>query len=198
VADLTGWPPAGKHNLSNAAAATAAALCLGIDHHTIREGLLGFRPAEHRLEFAGQFQGVKFYNDSKATNSDAVKKALSSYKEPVILIAGGRAKEQDYSSVMRTIQSRTKALCLFGESRDLLYRVLPKSHRSKAATFEELRAAFDHAVSLADEGDVVLFSPMCSSFDQYSDYMERGEHFKKLVRSLTLGDSDPGTTTLTL
>lgn len=173
----------GEHNYSNVSAAVAASLCVNIPIENIRKSIVQFQPVEHRIEFVGKFNGVKYYNDSKATNSDATEKALQSFSQPVILLAGGHAKEKDYSHLKSIIEQRVKKIILFGESREQLYRDL-EFNDGNAVKVADLESAFIKARQAATEGDVILLSPACASTDQYHNFEERGAHFKKLFAEL--------------
>lgn len=174
----------GEHNYSNVSAAVAAALCVKVPIENIRKSIVQFQPVEHRIEFVGTLDGVKYYNDSKATNSDATEKALQSFSQPVILLAGGHAKEKDYSHLTSIIEQRVKKTILFGESREQLYRDLKFDGGNAATKVDDLESAFREARKAAEQGDVILLSPACASTDQYRNFEERGTHFKKLFAEL--------------
>jgi UDP-N-acetylmuramoylalanine--D-glutamate ligase len=175
-------PLPGRHNQENALAAALAAFLAGASIDSIREGLRTFRGVEHRIEFCGERQGVRFYNDSKATNLDSLEKALLSFTAPIVLIAGGRDKKSDYASLTPLIRERVKALITLGEAAPLIEdawsRWVPSE---RARTMEE---AVQRAAQLAQAGDVVLLSPACASYDMYRNFEERGRHFKECVRTL--------------
>ncbi len=174
----------GEHNYSNVSAAVAAALCVSVPIEKIRKSIVQFQPVEHRIEFVGTLDGVKYYNDSKATNSDATEKALRSFSQAVILLAGGHAKEKDYSHLKSIIEQRVKKTILFGESREQLYRDLKFDGGNAATKVADLESAFVEARKAAEQGDVILLSPACASTDQYRNFEERGTHFKKLFAEL--------------
>ena len=171
----------GAHNVSNALAAAAAAHALGVSPADLRDGLLSFRAIEHRIEPAGSVAGVEWFNDSKATNPDAVFKAIDAFAdESLVLLLGGRNKGNDFTALaMRAAQS-ARAVVIFGESRVELARA-----------FEGLDVNVVEAVSLVDAvgaarelaraGDVVVLSPACASFDEFDSYEHRGDVFKALV-----------------
>jgi UDP-N-acetylmuramoylalanine--D-glutamate ligase len=136
----------------------------------------------NRLEWVGEIQGVRFYNDSKATNVDAAVKAVESFKGPLILIAGGRHKGADYGPLVRSADGKVKKAVFLGEAKELL-----------AASFEgvipfymaqDMEDAVFSAFSSAEKGDVVLLAPACSSFDMFSDYSHRGRVFRSAVERL--------------
>ena len=171
----------GEHNYQNASAAAAVAICAEIPLDLIRTTLCQFYPLEHRLEFVGKYNGIEFYNDSKATNTDAVQKALMSFEKPVILLAGGHLKESDLSILVDLVEKKVKHVCLFGENRKEIYKGLMLDKKGNGSIFKDMDSAFQFAVKHADAGDIVLLSPMCASFDQYDNFKQRGKHFKKLV-----------------
>jgi UDP-N-acetylmuramoylalanine--D-glutamate ligase len=170
----------GRHNLENIMAALLLALDAGADPEACREVLARFRGLPHRLEWVADLKGVSFYDDSKGTNVGAVASSLSHFDRPVILIAGGRDKDSDFSLLNDLIAARVKALVLIGETRERLARVW----RGLAPTFpaDDMAAAVVRARNLAGAGDVVLLSPACASFDMFKDYAHRGQTFQQLVR----------------
>ena len=172
----------GVHNLYNAMAASLAARRVGVSPARIRATLRNFRGVEHRLEFVQEIDAVRYINDSKATNVDAVRYALESFLGPIVLLLGGRDKGNNYADLLDPVRSRVRAIIAIGESaqtvRDAFQGVVPVEI---ATTMEEaVRLAGGHAVA----GDVVLLSPACASFDWFRNYEHRGEVFKGLVRSL--------------
>lgn len=174
----------GVHNYMNACAATAAAQCAGINDETIRSVLATFEPIEHRIEYVRELDGVRYFNDSKATNSDAAKQALLSFEEPLILLAGGYAKEHDYSHLAALANDKVRLFVFFGKDRNKLCQDLGADPSQNACLFETLEEAVSCAAANARTGEVVLLSPMCASFDAYAGFEERGRHFKKLVNNL--------------
>ncbi len=177
----------GDHNVGNALAAAAAALAVGAPAQGVRDGLTSFTSLEHRIEACGNVAGVSFYNDSKATNVDATLKALEAFRpaRPIVLL-GGRDKGTDLDVLVRTAQENCKAVVCYGEGGprfEEAFRVssLPTYHAWG------MRQAFDVAVKLAGEGDIVLLSPACASFDEFSCFEERGDVFKRYVRDLATG-----------
>lgn len=172
----------GLHNLENVLAVTAACLILRVKVESIRKVLKEFKGIPHRMEFVREIEGVRFVNDSKATNVSAVMKSLASFKEPIILIAGGRDKGLDYSPLRPLVEERVKVLILLGEAKEKIARALSPYKRIK--TTEDMKEAVAMAFELAKEGDCVLLSPACSSYDMFRDFEERGEVFKEAVRRL--------------
>ncbi len=183
---------AGRHNVVNALAAAAAALFAGADDASVRTGLRSFQPLEHRIEPVGEVAGARYYNDSKATNTDAVEKALDAFAgERVILLVGGHDKGTPLEAFAEVVMSSVGAVVCFGEARGRLMSAMEGAsvgHGVDIAEAENLADAVTVARSLAGRGDVVLLSPACSSFDEFSGFEERGRAFKALVRALQDAD----------
>jgi len=177
----------GPHNISNALAAAAAAHALGVGAADLKWGLATFEPIEHRLEPAGTACGADWFNDSKATNPDAVSKALASFDErPLVLMLGGRNKGNDFTALANEASKRCSGVVLFGESAPQLveaFRGSPATVR-QAATLAD---AVSVACELAEPGAAVVLSPACASFDEFENYGERGRAFKALVAALEEG-----------
>ena len=173
----------GRHNLHNSLAAAIAARVMEVRSDVVRESLTSFEGVPHRLEFVRELGGVRYVNDSKATNVNAVWYALESFNEPIVLIAGGRDKGNDYGSLKPLIRNKVRAVVALGESAgkvmDELASLADEGH--EAASLEE---AIRYARFFAAPGDIVLLSPACSSFDMFDNYEHRGDTFKRLVRSL--------------
>lgn len=170
----------GKHNLQNVIIAVSAAKALGVSNETIREAVEAFRGVEHRIEFVRELGGVKYYNDSKGTNTDATVTALKSFDRGVILLLGGFEKGLAMDDVKRHLGCVKKVIG-FGACGKRLVDELVGEDGIIVTTLDE---ALKEAVGIAESGDTVLLSPTTSSFDQYSGFEERGEHFKQLVNSL--------------
>jgi len=169
----------GAHNRENAAAATAAARAAGIADEDIATGLRTFRGVPHRLELVGERGGVRYVNDSKATNVAAALRALAAYgDEPVHLILGGSPKGEDFAPLAAAIGPNVRSVHLIGAEAERLAGLID-GHLDGT-----LAAAVAHAAELAEPGDVVLLSPACASFDQFENYEWRGEAFGELVRAL--------------
>ncbi len=171
-----------RHNLENIMAALLLALNAGAEPAACREVLAQFRGLPHRLEWVAQIQGVDFYDDSKGTNVGAVACSLTHFAQPVILIAGGRDKDSDFTPLSPLIKERVKALVLLGETRDQLARAW--HGLAPAYQVRDLKEAVNQAFKLAQPGEVVLLSPACASFDMFRDYAHRGETFQRWVRDL--------------
>jgi UDP-N-acetylmuramoylalanine--D-glutamate ligase len=169
----------GAHNRENAAAATAAAHALGVPDVRIAQALRTFPGVPHRLEPVGEVNGVRYVNDSKATNVAAALRALAAYEdEPVHLILGGSRKGEDFTPLARALGANVKSVHLIGETASELAAAIPQAHGDG-----DLAAAVAHVE--AEPGDVVLLSPACASYDQYANFEERGEEFRRLVQNLT-------------
>jgi UDP-N-acetylmuramoylalanine--D-glutamate ligase len=172
----------GKHNLYNSMAAVLAGQLFGIESVSLRSTLETFEGVEHRLEFVREINNVRYYNDSKATNVDSVWYALQAFKEPIVLLLGGRDKGNDYSRLVELVKKQVKAIVAIGESADKVEQAFRNTVRiTKAVTMDEAVAA---AHSLAQSGDMVLLSPACASFDWFKNYEHRGQVFKELVKNL--------------
>ncbi|MEW6220076.1 MAG: UDP-N-acetylmuramoyl-L-alanine--D-glutamate ligase, partial [Thermodesulfobacteriota bacterium] len=182
VYDLAGTPLATGPNPANAAAAILAARALGCPPAAVCQGLAAFVPLGHRLGLVAEVAGVRYYDDSKATNIGAVQAALATLAEPVVLIAGGRGKGGDYHLLDELIRRRVKALVLVGEARFEMRAAW--EHLVPVAMATDLPAAVEQAAALARPGDAVLLSPACASFDMFSSYSHRGEVFRQAVAGL--------------
>ena len=173
----------GPHNIYNSLAAAMAARVMEIPSMTVRESLSSFEGVPHRLEFVREVDGVRYINDSKATNVNAVWYALESFPQKIILIAGGRDKGNDYSSLKPLIKRNVRAVIAIGESAGKVDDELGHlaDQHMKVSSLEK---AVQSAHLLAQPGEVVLLSPACASFDMFSNYEERGDVFKELVMQL--------------
>jgi UDP-N-acetylmuramoylalanine--D-glutamate ligase len=176
----------GHHNLQNVLLAVAAAQAKGIDPTVIRTAIQNFKGVPHRLETVAQVEGISFINDSKATNYDAAQVALEAMDEPVILLAGGQSKAGDPSAWLSKIQEKTLGVVLFGEAAPLFSDFLHGIGYTNVQSCEDLTAAVPLALALAQKSScsVVLLSPACASYDQYQNFEERGEHFRRLCQGL--------------
>ncbi len=170
----------GSHNLENVLAAAAAARVLRIGASSAHKALGNFAGVEHRQELVGTSGGIEWINDSKATNLNALRRALQSVPGNILLIAGGRAKGDDFSDIAGEVRERVSKLVVFGESKETIAGALsPFIVAERADSLEE---AVELCRSSACKGDTVLFSPGCSSFDMFENFEERGKAFKDLVR----------------
>ena len=181
----------GLHNAENALAAAAVALEVGVAEKDVRSGLRSFSPIEHRIEPAGTVGGVSFVNDSKATNTDSVEKALTAFPAgTIVLMLGGHDKMTDLASLAAAVCERCRVAVCFGAAGERIASALEQARLETGAALEvdrapHLREAFDAAVAAARPGETVLLSPACSSFDEFSNMAERGRLFKELVRGLS-------------
>jgi UDP-N-acetylmuramoylalanine--D-glutamate ligase len=173
----------GPHNLYNAMAATLASQLMGVSAASIRATLRNFKGVEHRQEFVREVGGVRYYNDSKATSVDAVWYALQAFDRPIVLMLGGRDKGNDYSRIADLVRKNVRAIVAMGESAEKVEQAFQgiKPLRRAGSIDEAVLAARD----LAQDGDIVLLSPACSSFDWFENYEQRGKVFKELVRNLS-------------
>jgi UDP-N-acetylmuramoylalanine--D-glutamate ligase len=182
VLKLQDIPLAGAHNVENVLAAVAAARLAGADASSIAKGVRTFSGVEHRLEFVTEVGGVRFYNDSKATNVDAALKALDAFPGRVLVVLGGKDKGGDYTPLQKPLREKAILALLIGASADKIEQQIGGSVAiERAGTIER---AVDIASHAARPGDVVLLAPACASFDQFENYEHRGRVFKDLVHQL--------------
>jgi len=173
----------GNHNLSNMLAAATASALVGISNERIAHVMASFSGVEHRLQNVGSFNEVTYINDSKATNLDSVIVAISSFKNPIILILGGRNKGSDFRLLLPHIKSsHVRDIISYGEAGGQINTELGDAVRSVQVT--DLHSAVKRAQFLAAPGDVILFSPGCASFDQFSNFEERGQFFISIVKEM--------------
>lgn len=172
----------GVHNLENAMAASAMALLAGCSVQAVQDSLREFPGLEHRLEFVRDLDGVKYFNDSKGTNVAAVMKSLESFSMPVVLIAGGRDKAGDFSQMRELARTRVKSLVLIGEARDKIGMALGDVTDTIMA--DDLQHAVELSRKKAGQGDIVLLSPACASFDMFENFEDRGRQFKEIVKRM--------------
>ena len=174
----------GEHNRENAAAATAAARAAGIADDAIAAGLSAFAGVPHRLELVREVGGVRFVNDSKATNPEAAERALSAYPPGIRLILGGSRKGIPFARLAkRAAASGVAQAYLIGDSADEIAEALA-AEGVRFTYSRDLPSAVKDAFRDADPGEVVLLSPACASYDQFRDFEERGERFRELVEAL--------------
>ena len=182
--DLSRTALIGPHNRENIAAAALAALAAGGTLEGVQKGLDAFQGLAHRIEHVRTVRNVRFVNDSKATNVDAVIRALECFDRPVVLIMGGRNKGYDFTALFDHVRKRVRKLIVIGEASDEILDALgraPAQGAEKAATLDQaVRRAFEAAKA----GDTVLLSPACASFDMFGSYAERGEEFRRSVKGL--------------
>lgn len=175
---------AGKHNLENALAATAFAINSGINKEVIKYTLESFKGIEHRTEFLGEFDGIKYYNDSKGTNPDASIKAVEGLEGPLVLIAGGMDKGSSFDEFVKSFNDKVKALILLGETKNTIKETAEKYGFNNVFVVEDMDQAVQKAYDNANVGDTILLSPACASWDMYKSFEVRGRHFKDCVSKL--------------
>jgi UDP-N-acetylmuramoylalanine--D-glutamate ligase len=181
----------GRHNAANALAAIAACLAAGASLEQLIEPLQQFRGVEHRLEFVREVNGVKYYNDSKATNPVATTMSVRSLTAPIVLVAGGLDRGSDYMELVPLFRERLKGLVALGETREKLSRVAELAGLAKVEIVEPnedaesvLQQAVKQAAAIAEPGDIVLLSPACASWDMFASYEQRGRIFKDSAHTL--------------
>ncbi|OGQ33363.1 MAG: UDP-N-acetylmuramoylalanine--D-glutamate ligase [Deltaproteobacteria bacterium RIFCSPHIGHO2_12_FULL_43_9] len=173
----------GAHNQENVAAASLMAKAAGIPINIIQKAIDEFRGLPHRMEFVRELNGVRYYNDSKGTNVGSTVKSVESFNEPLVLLAGGKDKGTDLSPLNSLLKQKVKALILFGEAKERMRKAWGKL--IKTIVVDTLEEGVKKSRTEAKEGDIVLFSPACSSFDQFRDYKHRGECFRRYVKELS-------------
>jgi UDP-N-acetylmuramoylalanine--D-glutamate ligase len=181
--DLARWQLAGHHNRENAAAAGLAALAAGATPRGLQTAIDTFQGLAHRLHLVATVGGVRYFDDSKATNVDAVGRALEGFEAPVILIMGGRDKGGGYRALETQVAEKVRTLVVMGEAAAQITAAL--GHLAPTHPVADMAAAVRLAADQAVSGDVVLLSPACASFDMYDSYHHRGEDFCRHVRKLT-------------
>lgn len=174
----------GAHNLENALAACAIAYFGGIEAEVITEVLKSFMGVEHRIEFCGEIDGIRFVNDSKGTNPDAAIKAIEAMKENIILIAGGYDKNASFDEFVAAFDGRVKALTLLGKTATKIKEAAERAGFTNSIILKDMDACVKEAYRIASPGDVVLLSPACASWDMYTSFEQRGRHFKECVNAL--------------
>ena len=182
VLSLQEIPLPGEHNVENVLAAVAATRLAGAEPTAIAKGVRSFAGVEHRLEFVAEIGGVRYYNDSKATNVDATLKALDAFPGRILIVLGGKDKGSDYSVLQRPLREKAILALLIGAAAEKIEKQITGSVAiERAGTIERAVEIASHA---ARRGDVVLLAPACASFDQFQNYEHRGRVFKELVHQL--------------
>lgn len=174
----------GTHNMYNSMAAAVAANVMGVRNETIRRSLATFQGVEHRLEYVATIRGVRYINDSKATNVNSCWYALQSMKTPVVLILGGTDKGNDYSEIASLVREKVHTLIFMGLDNKKLNEFFTINSNCKIVDTNNLEDAVRAAYEVAQKGDTVLLSPCCASFDLFKNYEDRGEQFKAAVKKL--------------
>ena len=175
-------PLLGIHNVGNALAAALAAEAMSVDDATIKRGLMAYEPLAHRLETVAMVGGVRWVNDSKATNPNAAAAGIRAIEGPLILLAGGSSKDADFTEIGRLMRDRARHVVLFGQTRDQLAAAIGVDH--PMTVVDTLTQAVALAADMATSGDTVLLGPACASYDQFRSYVHRGEVFCELVAGL--------------
>jgi UDP-N-acetylmuramoylalanine--D-glutamate ligase len=175
-------PLAGAHNAENVLAAVTAARLAGVPAETIRRAVAAFKAVEHRLEFVRELAGVRYFNDSKATNVDATAKAIAAFPQGIHLILGGKDKDSDYTTLAPLLPGRVKTVLTIGSAAEKIRSQLTGAAPILSAGTLDQAVAQAHAK--AEPGDTVLLAPACASFDQFENYEHRGRVFKQLVAQL--------------
>ena len=172
----------GLHNVENVMAAIMSARICGCSQENIIATVADFRGLPHRIEFVGEKNSIKFYDDSKGTNVGSVERALETFAKPVILLLGGRDKDGDFETLKPLLAAKVKKVILFGEARNRIASLIGKDMPTLKKA--KLREAIESAYKNAQPGDVILLSPGCASFDEFANYKERGNYFKDIVGNL--------------
>jgi len=172
----------GLHNVENVMAAIMTARFCGCSQENIIAAVSAFRGLQHRIEFAGEKNSIKFYDDSKGTNVGSVERALETFDKPVILLLGGRDKDGDFETLRPLLKTKTKKVILFGEARERIASLIGKD--TPFVKKNKLKEAVESAYKDAQSDDVILLSPGCASFDEFANYKERGNFFKEVVKNL--------------
>ena len=185
VLPVSAIPLKGVHNLENVLAAVTVARLAGISAEVIEDTVRNFRAVEHRLEFVAEIAGVRYYNDSKATNVDAAAKAIAAFDGGIHLILGGKDKDSDYSTLIPLLKKHVRVVYTIGAAAEKIESQLNSAVPVlRAGT---LARALEQASTSAQPGDTVLLAPACSSFDQFRNYEQRGEQFKQAVQAMQQG-----------
>ncbi|BAL81309.1 UDP-N-acetylmuramoyl-L-alanine--D-glutamate ligase [Caldisericum exile] len=177
-------PLLGLHNVQNTLASILCSIVMGVPVEVIRDGIRTFKGLPHRLEFVREVNGVIFINDSKSTTPDSTIKALESFNQKVILIAGGSSKNNDFTQLAKMFRDKVKFLILLGQTAHQLKEASTKADFHDFAIVGSLKEAITFARNIAKAGDIVLLSPACASFDMFRDFEDRGEQFKEIVSEL--------------
>lgn len=172
----------GPHNWSNTMAAIISCSCIGIDNETIMQGVSNFKPLNHRLQYVRTIRGVSFYNDSKATNCDSVKYALLSFNKPIRVIMGGSDKGEDFGVLTDLLHDRTKKVYVTGNTSSKMY----DSWYGKVtlSVIDDFNQCIQTALDESEEGDIIVLTPACASFDKFRNFEHRGDTFIQIVNEL--------------
>lgn len=176
----------GKHNVENALVACACAYFAGVSKEDIIAVLTTFMGVEHRIEYVVEIDGVKYYNDSKATNPESTIKALEAFSVPLVFIAGGYDKHTDLSEMMGLVKNKVKHAIFIGNAKKRFMESALQHDVENASIVGSFLGAIELAYKIAEHGEVVLLSPACASFDMFKNYEERGKFFKKIVNDIAM------------
>jgi len=174
----------GKHNYENVMAATAMAWVYGVPFPKIKEALIHFQAVEHRIEYVTEKRGIKFYNDSKGTNPDAAIKGIQAMNRPTFLIGGGYDKQSDYTEWIQAFEGKVRKLVLIGATKQIIADTAERLNFHAYEFANSLKEALQICYDNASEGDAILLSPACASWDMFKSYEERGDLFKEMVLNL--------------
>ncbi len=174
----------GLHNLQNALASILSAKLMGLKNNVLTKGVETFTGLEHRLEEVRKINGILYVNDSKATTPDSTIKALEAFNEPIVLIAGGSSKNNDFTGLAKRLNGKVRKLILIGDTAADIANSALEAGYSDIVFATDLKDAVLLSEKIARPGDIVLLSPACASFDMFKDFEDRGEQFKKIVNSL--------------
>ena len=174
----------GTHNLENALAAAAVAYFAGLDAAVITKALVEFQGVEHRIEFCGEVNGVRFVNDSKGTNPEASIKAIDAMKGGIVLSAGGYDKGSSFDELIEGFNGKVKHMVLLGKTAPMIKETAEKHGFNNSIIVKDMEECVNEGFRLAEPGDTVLLSPACASWDMYKSFEQRGEHFKDCVKKL--------------
>ncbi|WP_353892205.1 UDP-N-acetylmuramoyl-L-alanine--D-glutamate ligase [Proteinivorax hydrogeniformans] len=182
VMDLDSVQLKGEHNIDNVLASIVATRLAGMSLQQISKTIASFKGVEHRLEYVTEIDGVQFYNDSKATNSNSTIQAINAFDRPLILLLGGYDKGEKFDELATALHGGVREIITFGQCKDKLKETLSKKNKN-ITSISNIEEAIKIAIIKAQEGDVVLFSPACASWDTFKNFEQRGKKFKELVLS---------------
>ncbi len=174
-------PLPGKHNLSNALAAVASVMKFIKDPEIIAQGLMTFSAVPHRIEYVGKINGIRCYNDSKATNLASTEVAIQSFPQPLWLILGGKDKGGDFTTLISQLEASTREVLLVGAASDIIETQISPALPTRKV--ENIESAVKYCLEHGEAGDVLLLSPACASFDQFENFEARGDHFRTLIQN---------------
>lgn len=174
-------PIPGRHNVSNALAAIAGVMDYILEPEVLARGLMTFSAVPHRIEYVGKVKGIACYNDSKATNIASTEVAIHSFSQPLWLILGGKDKGGDFTSLLPLLEGHVREILLVGAAADIIETQIGRSLPTRK--LETISDAIDYCLEFGDDGDVLLLSPACASYDQFENYEARGDHFRSLIQA---------------